>query len=73
MLVQHVDAEYGWFACYQCYHCGQITLREVTTIDLETANDAPWLDVPMYEQATTERAPGESVGRAFAFFGKATK
>lgn len=71
-LVQHIDDEFGWYACYQCDHCGQITRREVTADDLDKANDAPWLDVAQYELATTERAPGEALGRAFAFFGKAT-
>ena len=72
-LVQHVDEEYGWFACYQCDRCGQITRQDVSAGDLDTANDAPWLDVAMYEQATTERIPGESTQRALAFFGKAAR
>ena len=72
-LVQHIDEEYGWFACYQCDRCGQITRQDVSADDLDTANDAPWLDVAMYEQATTERLPGEKAGRALAFFGKAAR
>lgn len=72
-LVQHIDDEYGWFACYQCDDCGQITRKEVTADDLDTANDAPWLDVDMYNHVTTERLEGETVGRALAFLGKATR
>jgi hypothetical protein len=72
-LVQHEHEEFGWFACYQCDSCGQITRREVTADDLDNANNAPWLDVAMYEQATTERLPGETLGKALAFFGKAIK
>lgn len=72
-LVQHIDEEFGWFACYQCDRCGQITRQDVTADDLDHANDAPWLDVVMYEQATTERLPGEKSGRALAFFNKATR
>lgn len=72
-LVQHDDPEYGWFACYQCDRCGQITRREVTADDLDSASNAPWLDVALYEQVTTERLPGETLGRTLAFFGKAAK
>lgn len=72
-LVQHIDEEYGWFACYQCDRCGQITRQDVSADDLDTANDAPLLDVAMYEQATMERLPGESTQRALAFFGKAAR
>lgn len=72
-LVQHIDDEYGWFACYQCDHCGTITRREVTAEDLARANDAPWLDVAMYEQATTERLPGQATINTLVFFGKATR
>lgn len=72
-LVQHIDEEYGWFACYQCDRCGQITRQDVSADDLDRANDAPWLDVAMYEQATREQHPGEKVGRALAFFGKAAR
>lgn len=72
-LVQHDDPEYGWFACFQCDRCGQITRREVTADDLDTANDAPWLDVAIYEQVTTERMPGESLGKAAMFFNKAMR
>lgn len=72
-LVQHIDDEYGWFACYQCDHCGQITRRNVTADDLDIANNAPWLDVDMYGHATKERVQGETLGRALAFIGKAAK
>lgn len=72
-LVQHIDPDYGWFACYQCDRCGQITRREVTADDLDRANDAPWLDVAMYEQVTTERLPGETLTKTLAFFGKAVR
>lgn len=72
-LVQHVDPDYGWFACYQCDRCGQITRKPVTADDLDTANEAPWLDVALYEQVTQERLPGETVAKAFAFFGKAAR
>lgn len=72
-LVQHIDEEYGWFACFQCDRCGQITRREVTADDLDTANDAPWLDVALYEQVTAERVPGEALSKAYAFFGKAAR
>lgn len=72
-LVQHIDEEYGWFACYQCDHCGAITRHEVTADDLGKANDAPWLDVDMYEHKTKERLQGETLGRALAFLGKAAK
>lgn len=70
-LVQHIDDEYGWFACYQCDHCGQITRRDVTPDDLDRANDTPWLDVAQYELANLERTPEQTLGRALAFFGKA--
>lgn len=72
-LVQHDDPEFGWFACYQCDDCGQLTRREVTADDLDRASNAPWLDVAMYEQATTERLPGQTLGKALAFFGKAAR
>ena len=72
-LVQHDDAEYGWFACYQCDDCGQLTRRTVTADDLDKASNAPWLDVAMYEEATTERLPGQTLGKALAFFGKAAR
>lgn len=72
-LCQHIDPEYGWFAAYQCDSCGAITRREVTADDLDDADNLPWLDVQMYEQATTERAPGETLGKTLAFFGKAAK
>lgn len=72
-LVQHIDEEFGWFACYQCDRCGQITRQDVTADALDTANDAPWLDVAMYQQATMERLPGETTQRAMAFFGKAAR
>jgi len=72
-LVQHDDSEYGWFACYQCDDCGQITRREVTADDLDGANNAPWLDVAMYEQVTTERLPGQTLGKTLMFFGKAAR
>lgn len=72
-LVQHIDDEYGWFACYQCDKCGTITRLEVTADDLDRASNAPWLDMAMYEQATTERLPGETLGKTLAFFGKAAK
>lgn len=72
-LVQHIDPEYGWFACCQCDDCGQITRREVTPDDLDIASDAPWLDVAMYEQATTEHEPHETLGKALMFFRKAAK
>ena len=72
-LVQHIDEEYGWFACYQCDRCGQITQQDVTVDDLAIANNAPWLDVPMYEQVNTEHMPGETQLRALAFFGKAAR
>jgi hypothetical protein len=72
-LVQHIDWGVGWFMCYQCDDCGQILQREVTAEQLETKEDVPWLDETLYEQATTEREPGEKVGRAMAFFGKAIK
>jgi hypothetical protein len=72
-LVQHDDPEFGWFACYQCERCGAITRREVTADDLDVANNAPWLDVAMYEQATTERGQGETLAKALVFFGKATR
>jgi hypothetical protein len=72
-LVQHEDAEYGWFACYQCDRCGQITRQDVTVDDLAVANNAPLLDVPMYEEAIAERAPDEAQMRALAFFGKAAE
>lgn len=72
-LVQHIDPEYGWFACYQCDRCGQITRREVTADDLDRANNAPWLDVAMYEQVTIERLPEETLSKTLTFFGKAAK
>jgi hypothetical protein len=72
-LVQHDDPEFGWFACYQCERCGAITRREVTADDLDVANNAPWLDVAMYEQATTEQLPSEKLVKALAFFGRAAK
>lgn len=72
-LVQHIDDEYGWFACYQCDRCGQITQQPVTADDLDRANDAPWLDVAMYEQVTSERLPGETQLKTLAFFGKAAR
>lgn len=72
-LCQHIDAEYGWFVAYQCNDCGQMTRREVTADDLEGADTLPWLDEDMYNKATIERAPGETLGRALAFFGKAAK
>lgn len=72
-LVQHIDPEYGWFACYQCDGCGTITRREVTADDLDIANDAPWLDVALYEEVTTERLPGQATINTLAFFGKATR
>lgn len=72
-LCQHIDAEYGWFVAYQCDDCGQLTRREVTANDLDGADSLPWLDVDMYNHATTERAPGETLGRALTFFGKAAK
>jgi hypothetical protein len=71
-LVQHEDEEYGWFMCWQCDECGQITRGEVTAEDL-AKTDVPWLDVDMYEHVTTERMEGEKQGRALAFIGKATK
>ena len=72
-LVQHIDEEFGWFACYQCDRCGQITRQDVTADDLDAANDAPWLDIGMYEQATTERVPEDLTQRAMAFFSKAAR
>lgn len=72
-LVQHTHPEFGWFACWQCDRCGQITRREVTVDDLDRANDAPWLDVAMYEQVTTERLSQETLIRTMAFFGKAAQ
>ena len=72
-LVQHIDPEYGWFVAYQCDECGQITRREVTADDLDGADKLPWLDVDMYEHVTTERTPGETLGRALAFMGKAAR
>lgn len=72
-LVQHIDDEYGWFACYQCDHCGAITRRDVTPDELSKANDAPWLDVDMYQHRTTEHVNGEVQGRALAFLGKAAR
>lgn len=72
-LCQHIDAEFGWFVTYQCNDCGNITRREVTADDLDGADTLPWLDEDMYDKATTERAPGETLGRALAFFGKAAK
>jgi len=72
-LVQHVDPEYGWFACYQCDLCGAITRREVTANDLDAAVNAPLLDVAMYEQRTTERLPNETLIKTLTFFGKAAR
>lgn len=72
-LCQHIDAEFGWFVAYQCDSCGQLTRREVTASDLDGAELLPWLDEDMYDKATTERAPGETLVRALAFFGKAAK
>lgn len=75
-LVQHDDPEYGWFACYQCDRCGQITQREVTADDLDKASDTPWLDIAMYEQnaeVSMERLLGNNLGKTLAFFGKAMK
>lgn len=72
-LVQHLHPEFGWFACYQCDRCGQITRREVTPDDLDEANDVPWLDVAMYEQVTNERLTVETLKKTLAFFGKAAK
>lgn len=72
-LVHHDDPEYGWFACYQCDRCGQITRREVTADDLDRASNAPWLDVAMYEQVTQERLPVETLSKTLAFFGKAAR
>ena len=72
-LCQHIDPEYGWFVSYQCSDCGQITRREVTADDLDNADKLPWLDIAMYEQATTERVPGETLNKALAFFVKAAK
>lgn len=72
-LVQHIHPEFGWFACRQCDRCGQITRREVTADDLERANDAPWLDVALYEVVTAERLSIDTLSRTMAFFGKATK
>jgi len=72
-LVQHDDPEFGWFACYQCDDCGQITRREVTADDLDRASNAPWLDVAMYEEVTTERLPGQTLGKTLSFFGKAAR
>lgn len=72
-LVQHIDEQYGWFTCYQCDHCGQITQQRVSADDLALANDAPWLDVAMYEQVTTERSSIETLSSTLAFFGKAIR
>jgi len=72
-LVQHIDEEFGWFACYQCDRCGQITRQDVTTEDLARANDAPWLDVAMYEQVTMEKLSSQTLGRTLAFLGKAAR
>lgn len=72
-LVQHIDDEFGWFACYQCDRCGQITRQDVSADDLDLAVNAPLLDVAAYEQATTERVPGERLGRTLAFFTKAIR
>src|SRR4051812_12823468 len=72
-LVQHEHVEFGWFACYQCDQCGQITRREVTADDLDLANNAPWLDVAMYLQATTERLSSKTLTNTMSFFAKAAK
>lgn len=75
-LVQHMDDEFGWFAAYQCDNCGVITQAEVTAEDLDTANNAPWLDVAMYEESVVRavnRTVGTNKGMTLAFFGKATR
>lgn len=72
-LVQHVDEVYGWFACYQCDHCGAITRRNVTAAEIDAASNAPWLDVDMYNYRTLERRQGETSLRALAFMGKAAR
>ena len=72
-LVQHIHEEFGWFACYQCDRCGQITRKPVTADDLDAASNAPWLDVAMYEQVTQVRLTEETISKAMAFFGKATR
>lgn len=72
-LVQHIHAEFGWFACHQCDDCGAITQRTVTADDLDMAINAPLLDVTMYMQATKERLPGQATINTLAFFGKATR
>lgn len=71
-LVQHHDEEFGWFMCYQCDSCGQITQQEVTADDLDNL-DVPWLDLDMYEHVTTERMPYEKEARALMFMGKAVQ
>lgn len=72
-LVQHEDAEFGWFACYQCDRCGQITQNGITSDDLDRANDAPLLDIAMYEQVITERLSQETLIKTMTFFGKAAR
>lgn len=75
-LVQHDDPEYGWFACFQCDRCGQITQQEVTADDVDRASNAPWLDVAMYEQINSvlaNRLAGSTTQKTLAFFGKAIK
>jgi hypothetical protein len=72
-LVQHEHIEFGWFACYQCDECGQITRREVTADDLDIANNAPVLDVAMYLQVTTERLSSRTLTNTMGFFAKAAK
>lgn len=75
-LVQHIDEEFGWFACFQCDRCGQITRQDVTADDLDGANDAPWLDVAMYEQVVAlaaNRLLGDTNIKTLMFFGKAAR
>lgn len=78
-LCQHVDRslceaipgeKYGWFVCYQCDDCGQITRKEVTAEDLERT-DLPWLDEDMYAHATDEERRGQADLRGLLFFEKA--
>lgn len=75
-LVQHHDETFGWFACYQCDRCGQITRQDVSADDLDGANDAPWLDVAMYEETNellANKLTGDTKINALRFFGKAAR
>jgi len=72
-LVQHHHVDFGWFACYQCDACGAITQQAVSADDLDRANDAPWLDAPMYLERTTERRAQDPIITALRFFGKAVQ